>query len=61
MDYKNAVNKGLVLQLRLNNMTNSFYAQTDDAARPGLEWRSTRQTKEIEKQQGRGCGGSEGH
>jgi len=33
MDYKNAINKGLVLQLRMNSMTNSFYAQTDDAAR----------------------------
>jgi hypothetical protein len=48
MDYKNAVNKGLVLQLRLNNMTNSFYAQTDDAARAKFGAEIDQTTKEIE-------------
>ncbi len=48
MDYKNAVNKGLVLQLRLNNMTNSFYAQTDDAARVKFGAEIDQTTKEIE-------------
>ena len=48
MDYKNAVNKGLVLQLRLNNMTNSFYAQTDDAARARFGAEIDQTTKEIE-------------
>ncbi len=48
MDYKNAVNKGLVLQLRLNNMTNTFYAQTDDAARARYGAEIEQTTKEIE-------------
>jgi len=52
LDYKNAVQKGAVLQLRLNNMTNAFYAQTDDAmrARYGAEIDQT--TKEIENNKG---------
>ncbi|HXK62517.1 MAG TPA: hypothetical protein PLP42_21730 [Acidobacteriota bacterium] len=33
LDYKNAVSKSSVLQLRLNHMTNAYYAQTDDAMR----------------------------
>lgn len=48
MDYKNAVNKGLVLQLRLNNMTNTFYAQTDDGAREKFGQVIDQTTKEIE-------------
>lgn len=48
VDYKNAVNKGLVLQLRLNNMTNSFYAQTDDAARSRFGAEIEQTNKEIE-------------
>ncbi len=48
MDYKNAINKGLVLQLRLNNMTNSFYAQTDDAARVKFGAEIDQTTKEME-------------
>jgi len=48
VDYKNAVQKGLVLQLRLNNMTNAFYAQTDDAARGKFGAEIEQTTKEIE-------------
>lgn len=48
MDYKNAVGKGLVLQLRLNNLTNSFYAQTDDAAREKFGADLNQTNKDIE-------------
>jgi hypothetical protein len=48
MDYKNAVNKGMVLQLRLNNMTNAFYAQTDDAIRGRYQAELEQTTKEID-------------
>jgi len=48
MDYKNAVQKGLVLQLRLNHMTNAFYAQTDDSAREKFGAEIEQVTKEIE-------------
>ncbi|MFB3905922.1 MAG: hypothetical protein ACE15E_20945 [Acidobacteriota bacterium] len=48
LDYKNAVNKGQVLQLRLNNMYNSFYAQTDDAARARFGAEVEQTMKEIE-------------
>jgi len=48
MDYKSAVNRGLVLQLRLNNMTNSYYAQTDDAARVKFAAEVEQTSKDME-------------
>ena len=49
MNYKNAVNKGLVLQLRLNNLVNAFYREDDGSAQGMIQQQMETTREEIEK------------
>jgi hypothetical protein len=49
LNYKNAVNRGLVLQLRLNNLVNSFYREDDGTTQGMLQQQMETTREEIEK------------
>ena len=48
MDYKNAVNAGLVLQLRMSNLNNAYYAEQQESLRSSYEEQLVRTASEIE-------------
>ncbi len=49
MNYKNAVNRGLVLQLKLNNLLNSFYREDDGSTQDLLQQQMEATRQELEK------------
>jgi len=49
MNYKNAVNRGLVLQLRLNNLVNAFYREDDGSTQGLIQQQMEAARQEIEK------------
>lgn len=49
LNYKNAVNRGLVLQLRLNNLVNAFYREDDGSAQGMIQQQMETTRQEIEK------------
>lgn len=49
MNYKNAVNRGLVLQLRLNNLVNAFYREDDGSTQGMIQQQMEEARQEIEK------------
>ncbi len=49
MNYKNAVNRGLVLQLRLNNLVNAFYREDDGSTQGMIQQQMDTARQEIEK------------
>jgi hypothetical protein len=49
LTYKSIVNSSLVLQLRMNNLTNAFYTEQDDATRGLYESQLEQTNQDIEK------------
>ena len=49
MNYKNAVNRGLVLQLRLNNLVNAFYREDDGSAQGMIQQQMETAREELAK------------
>jgi len=49
INYKNAVNRGLVLQLKLNNLVNSFYREDDGSTQGMIQQQMEATREEIEK------------